>query len=263
MHPGREPGAAGGGSQGSSPAPPAAMLDDLLPGLRWKDWSFVPTSAPARRRNELGLNLLLFGYLGFTFAAALFAYAFLALRSTARAAEVLPWAFWASTVAVLTGGVCLRLTVRAVKRERQRRATRLVWAAFVCGALFALLQTWGLSRIVAEYHAIPAATKAITVNTNGVPTPLMVDVDGRAEPTVVLDPDAPVRTPLAGVVAMLVLLHGAHFVGGLLVLGVAAVRTARGRYDHEYHGGLTLASRYWTFLDVSWLIMLGTFAATM
>lgn len=239
------------------------MFEDVLPGLRWKDWSFVPTSAPARRRNELGLNLLLFGYLGFTFASTLLLYAITAVRNSARAAESLPWAFWASTAAVLAGGVCLRLSVKAVKRERQVRATRLVWAAFVCGSLFAVLQTWGLSDLVRNYHAIPAPLTQVTVNVDGTPTPLTVDVDGRAEPVLVVDPDAPVRTPLTGVVAMLVLLHGLHFVGGLLVLGVAAVRTARGRYDHEYHGGLTLASRYWTFLDVSWLVMLATFYVTL
>ena len=239
------------------------MFDDLLPGLRWKDWSFVPTSAPARRRNEMGLNLLLFGYLGFTFAATLAAYAFLAVRSSARSSESLPWQFWGSTVAVLAGGYLLRLTVRAVRRERQRRAARLVWSALACGCLFAGLQTWGLYSLAADYHAIPAATKALTVNRDGVPTPLTLDVAGRAEAVVVLDPDAPVRTPLTGVVAMLVLLHGLHFAGGLGVLGWVAAQTQRGRYDHEYHGGLTLAARYWTFLDVSWLVMLATFWWTL
>ena len=237
------------------------MLEDVLPGLRWKDWSFVPTSAPARRRNELGLNLLLFGYLGFTFASTLLLYAISAARNTARAAESLPWAFWISTVAVLAGGACLRLAVKAVRRERQARATRFVWAAFACGTAFAVLQTWGFADLILGYHAIPAPTK--TVNFDGVPTPLMVDADGRPGAPVIIDPDAPVRTPLTGVVAMLVLLHGLHFVGGLLLLAVVAVRTARGRYDHEYHGGLTLTSRYWTFLDVSWLVMLTTFWFTL
>ena len=240
------------------------MSDDFLPGLRWKDWSFVPTSAPARRRNELGLNLLLFGYLGFTFASTLVLYAITAARNTARAAEHVPWAFWASTVAVLAGGVCLRLAVKAVRRERQRTARRLVWTAFACGTAFAVLQTWGLASLVSGYHAIPAATKAVTVNVDGTPTPLTIfNEDGELEVATITDPDAPIRTPLTGVVAMLVILHGLHFVGGLLVLGVAAVRTSRGRYDHEYHGGLTLASRYWTFLDVSWLVMLGTFYVTL
>ena len=257
-------------ARASPPAPspltahPAAMLDDVLSGLRWKDWSFVPTSGPARRRNELGLNLLLFGYLGFTFASTLLLYVIAAVRNTGRAAESVPWAFWASTVAVLAGGVCLRLAVKAVRRERQARTRRLVWAAFACGTAFAVLQTWGLAQLVDGYHSIPAATKVETVNRDGVPTPLtVVNEDGEIEFVRVPDPDAPIRTPLTGVVAMLVLLHGLHFVGGLLVLGVAAVRTQRGRYDHEYYGGLQLASRYWSFLDGSWLVMLAAFYFTL
>ena len=224
-------------------------MSELLPGLRWKDWSFVPTSVPARRRNELGLNLLLFGYLGFTFAAALLLYLITSARNTGRSSESLPWEFWVSTPAVLCGGVCLRLAVRAVRRERQARARRLVWAAVACGVAFAVLQVRGFASLIDGYHAIPVKTVTIDVGT---------DV-----PVRVADPDAVVRTPITGVAGMLVLLHALHFVGGLLVLGVTAVRTLMGRYDHEYFGGLHLAARYWAFLDVSWVILLGVFYVTL
>ena len=220
-------------------------MDDLLAGLRWKDWSFVPTSGPARKRTELGLNVVLFGYLGFTFLAALGLYLFSAARYSARAAASVPTAFWISTAAVLIGGECLRRAVKAVRRERQGRTRSLVAAAAVCGVAFAAGQAVGIGQMLADYRAVEVPR---------IPLP-----GGGSY----VDPDAPIATPLTGVTAMLVLLHGAHFVGGLIALAVAVVRTFAGRYDHEYHGGLTLTARYWTFLDVSWLVMLATFYFTL
>ena len=220
-------------------------MHDPFAGLRWKDWSFFPTSAPARRRNELGLNLLLFGYLGFTFLSALILYLFTAAGHSARSAASVPSGFWVSTAFVLVGGACLRAAVRAVRREKQRRTRRLVAAAVVCGLAFAVGQGVGVAQMIAEYRAAPI--------------PRVTFPDG----TSYLDPVAKSATPLTGVVAMLVFLHGLHFAGGLLTLLVTAARTFAGRYDHEYHGGLLLTARYWTFLDASWLVMLGTFWLTL
>ena len=220
-------------------------MDDLLAGLRWKDWSFVPTSGPARKRTELGLNIVLFGYLGFTFLAALGLYLFSAARYSARAAESVPTAFWVSTAAVLIGGACLRRAVKAVRREKLRKTRGLVAAAAVCGVIFAAGQIVGIGAMLEHYR--PVAVEQIPLPGGGS----------------YIDPDAPIATPLTGMTAMLVLLHGLHFVGGLIALAVAAARTFAGRYDHEYHAGLTLTARYWTFLDVSWLVMLATFYLTL
>ena len=214
------------------------MLSDVLPGLRWKDWSFVPSSAPAQRRNELGLTVLLFGYMGFTFASAVLLFLITASRHSGRTEETVPAAFWWSTGFVLAGGWCLRRAVRAVKRERQALARRCVAVAVICGAAFAGLQAWGSAELIDGYHAAAL--------------PTIPQTDGSRLP----DLDAPSRTPLTGVAIVLVTIHGLHFVGGLIVLALAAARTFAGRYDHEYHGGLKLSARYWTFLDVAWLAML-------
>ena len=205
----------------------------------------MPSSGPAQRRTQMGLNLLLFGYLGFTFAAALVLYLFTAARQTARAAESVPAAFWVSTAAVLIGGECLRRAVRAVRRERQRQTRRLVAVALACGAAFAIGQGVGIGQLLTRFE--PSET------------PRVVLADGSSY----LDPHAENAGSLTGVTAILVGLHALHFAGGLATLIVAAVRTFAGRYDHEYHAGLLLTARYWTFLDVAWLIMLATFYFTL
>ncbi|NNJ24816.1 hypothetical protein [Alienimonas chondri] len=221
-------------------------MTDRFAGLRWKDWSFVPTSGPAQRRTRMGLNVLLFGYLGFTFLSVLILYLFAALgRASQPPAEAVPPAFWFSTVAVLVGGGCLRWAVRAIRRERQRTARRLTAAAVVCGLAFGAGQAIGVSQLLEDWH--PAERPRVEAPGGGT----------------YLDPDAKVALSMAGLVAILVALHGFHFLGGLLVLFLAAARTFAGRYDHEYHAGLLLTSRYWTFLDVSWLLMLATFYFTL
>ena len=135
--------------------------------------------------------------------------------------------------------------MRAIRRERQRSARRLVAAALLCGAAFGVGQVWGLAQLLGDYT--PAAVPRI-------------DGPGGAS---YLDPNAVVPLPMAGLVTILVALHGLHFTGGLAVLAVATARTFAGRYDHEYHAGLLLTARYWTFLDLSWLVMLGTFYLTL
>lgn len=193
----------------------------------------------------MGLNLLLFGYLGFTFAATLILYLFAALGREERPVESVPTAFWFSTAAVLIGGWCLRAAVKAVRRERRTAARRLVAAAAVCGVAFGVGQTVGLWQILESYQPVEAPRIAAPGGGSYV------------------DPDAVVAVPMAGLATIMVLLHGLHFLGGLAVLGMAAVRTFAGRYDHEYHAGLLLTARYWTFLDVAWLIMLATFYLTL
>ncbi|QDT16853.1 cytochrome c oxidase subunit 3 [Alienimonas californiensis] len=220
-------------------------MSDRFAGLRWKDWSFVPTSGPAQRRTRMGLNLLLFGYLGFTFLAVLILYLFTALGRDARPAESIPTAFWFSTVAALVGGFCLRAAVQAMRRERQRAARGLVALALLSGVGFGVGQAVGVWQMLDDYR--PAVRPSIAAPGGGS----------------YLDPDAKVALPMAALITTLVALHGAHFLGGLCVLVVAAVRTFAGRYDHEYHAGLLLTARYWTFLDVSWLVMLATFYLTL
>ncbi len=221
------------------------LVSDRFAGLRWKDWSFVPTSGPAQRRTRMGLNLLLYGYLGFTFSAVLILYLFAALGRSSRPVESIPTAFWFSTVAVLIGGWCLRAAVKAVRRERQRATRRLVATAVICGAAFGVGQVVGLWQMLADY--VPAVAPRI-------------DAPGGGS---YVDPEADVALPMTGLITIIVALHGLHFLGGLALVVFAAARTFAGRYDHEYHGGLLLTSRYWTFLDVSWLVMLTTFYFTL
>lgn len=50
-------------------------------------------------------------------------------------------------------------------------------------------------------------------------------------------------------------LHGAHVAIGLLLLLFCIIRSARGHFSPEKHTGLLVASIYWHFVDVVWVIL--------
>jgi cytochrome c oxidase subunit 3 len=67
---------------------------------------------------------------------------------------------------------------------------------------------------------------------------------------------------VAGMVAVLALLHALHVAGGVIALGIVSVRAVLGRYDHERHWPVDFAAQYWHFLDAVWLCMLAAFWLT-
>ena len=111
-----------------------------------------------------------------------------------RGGAAIPPPFWAGTACGLAGGWCLRHAVRAVRRERQRRFHRLMLAAAVLGVGFALFQALGVWTIASRHVAVPGRPSSLN-----------------------------------GILAAIVLLHAAHFLGGLAVLGVTVRRALRDR----------------------------------
>ncbi|GIW72850.1 MAG: cytochrome b6 [Planctomycetota bacterium] len=54
---------------------------------------------------------------------------------------------------------------------------------------------------------------------------------------------------------VLTALHGAHVVGGLVLLVVVTRRAFAGRYWSLSHPGVRYAAHYWHFLDATWLVI--------
>ena len=67
---------------------------------------------------------------------------------------------------------------------------------------------------------------------------------------------------VAGMVVVLAILHALHVAGGIIALGVVAIRALQGTYDHERHWPVDFAAQYWHFLDLVWLSMLVAFWLT-
>jgi cytochrome c oxidase subunit 3 len=51
--------------------------------------------------------------------------------------------------------------------------------------------------------------------------------------------------------------HGAHVLGGLILLGLILYRAARGQFSPQNHVGVAAVTLYWHFVDVVWIFLFG------
>lgn len=245
--------------------------------LRAKDWTFAGTSRVAQRRNEFALYVLI-GSLAMFFFAALLGYVL--IRSIRlRAGDVippidLPWVLWLSTAFALGGSGMLWRALRTVRRERQALFRKQLLIAFILGLSFCVTQSIGLSFVLQDHleglRSRPEPVKESP--TTEPPRPVIfvpplhgvpkASSDGPSTPAYPVRSRVPVVLRLEGLLFILILLHALHFVAGMAALTVVTRRGLRGRYDHEYHGGVRMCALYWRFLDVVWIALFGTFLLT-
>ena len=51
--------------------------------------------------------------------------------------------------------------------------------------------------------------------------------------------------------------HGAHVLGGLILLTLILYRAARGQFSSRHHVGVAAVTLYWHFVDVVWFFLFG------
>ncbi len=51
--------------------------------------------------------------------------------------------------------------------------------------------------------------------------------------------------------------HGAHVLGGLVLLTIILYRAARGQFSPQHHVGVAAVTLYWHFVDVVWIFLFG------
>jgi cytochrome c oxidase subunit 3 len=51
--------------------------------------------------------------------------------------------------------------------------------------------------------------------------------------------------------------HGAHVLGGLILLILILFRASRGQFSSQHHVGVAAVTLYWHFVDVVWIFLFG------
>jgi cytochrome c oxidase subunit 3 len=51
--------------------------------------------------------------------------------------------------------------------------------------------------------------------------------------------------------------HGAHVLGGLILLVLILYRASRGQFSSQHHVGVAAVTLYWHFVDVVWIFLFG------
>ncbi len=134
-----------------------------------------------------------------------------------------PTLLWISTVAVILSSGTIQYSLASVRREKQQRFRDGMTATLVLGVLFLAIQT-----------------------------PAMIDLF-RTHQELLKE-----RVQLYGMILVLILLHAAHVLGGLIPMVVVWRNALAGKYDHEHYQPVRYMVMYWHFLDVVWIVMFAT-----
>jgi cytochrome c oxidase subunit 3 len=183
---------------------------------------------PEDRRAEQGIWLFL-ASLGVFFFSSIFLYAIYVLlrigpESGALQPFQIPSSFALTTLILLAISGVLHAGLIAVRREKQSVFRCCVVTAFGLSILFVVIQGAGLSWMLEQQ----------------------------------MSPNMQAKN-LYGLTIVLVLLHALHVIGGVVGLGFLIVGFFTRAYDHERHVMVKGCVIYWHFLDIVWLVMLGSF----
>jgi len=175
-----------------------------------------------RGTGTLGMTLFLIS-LGILFAASMVGYLIIRLTSDAgppRGTLRLPLGLWISTAIILASSVTIHHALRNVRLDRQRAFRLAMLVTVLLGFAFLFVQGPNLYRL------------------------LQVHVSVRLQ-----------NIHLYGLVLLLIALHAAHVIGGLIALTLATGKAFKGRYDAASYEGVKYCVMYWHFLDVVWVVM--------
>ena len=180
---------------------------------------------PDDRRHHFGGMLFLVSLFVF-FVSSILLYGIYAYsrRDDPQSGAELPNSFLISTICLLLISVLVHLATRAIRRDRQSTTSLLLAVSGIAATIFMGVQFIAMSE--------------------------MLGGDAMREGT---------GKGVAGMVAVLALLHALHVAGGIISLGIVSVRSFQGKYDHERHWPVDFAAQYWHFLDGVWICMLIAF----
>lgn len=181
------------------------------------------------RRSEQGAWLFIASLSVFFVSCSILYAIYVMLRIAPQAGVIqpfyLPRTFLLTTVNMVTISVLLHMAVGAIRQERRTDFSRYLVISFLLSIFFFVLQGSGLTWMVTQ----------------------------------LMKPAAQIRN-LYGLTFFLVVVHALHVVGGVAGLTFLLFGLARGQYDHERYFPVKFCAMYWHFLDIVWILMLGSFA---
>jgi len=171
------------------------------------------------------LGMLLFITSEIMFFAGLFA-AYFSVRAAAPVwppiefvgkLHILPFVGPATVLLILSSFTC-QLGVWAIRRNDRRGLTRAIGVTVVLGIAFLIMQAIDYTMLYQDGVRMDAGTFGTTYYT------------------------------LTG-------FHGAHVLGGVIMLSVVLYRSMSGQFSDKHHDMVEATSIYWHFVDVVWILL--------
>jgi len=130
-----------------------------------------------------------------------------------------PIPFW-NTIILFSSGVTCHFAAEAIAQNNRRRFFILQIATIILGFLFEALQVYEFAQAFGRGLTLQANTFASAFFT------------------------------LTG-------FHGAHVLGGLILLLLILFRAYRGQFSSRHHVAVNAVTLYWHFVDVVWFFLFG------
>jgi cytochrome c oxidase subunit 3 len=131
--------------------------------------------------------------------------------------HVLPFVGPATVLLILSSFTC-QVGVWAIRRNDRRGLTRALAITVILGVTFLIMQAIDYTQLYADGVRLDAGTFGTTYYT------------------------------LTG-------FHGAHVLGGVLMLSVCLYRSMSGQFSSRHHDMVEATSMYWHFVDVVWILL--------
>lgn len=168
-------------------------------------------------------NILWFGIisLSMSFAGLTSAYVVSKERPDWIGSFELPVAFYFALGLILISSLTMHLAKKAIKKEENRKGMILLVVTLLLGLAFIFSQFEGFSEIIQEGYYFTGPTSSITTS----------------------------------FIYLVVILHVAHVIGGIIGLLVVIYNHYKLKYINGKTLGVELAATFWHFVDVVWIYL--------
>lgn len=188
------------------------------------------TLRPSPAIGQLGMALFLVS-LSILFAASMVGYVVIRLASpTAPPAGTirLPAPLWASTAIILVSSATIHYALRSMREDRYLACRNAIITTLLLATAFLCVQAPSLYSLLQTHREHLQAG----------------------------------NVHLYGLVLVLIGLHAAHVVGGVIPLAVITANVLKRRYTPDACIPVACMAMYWHFLDIVWLVMFTVLSVT-
>jgi cytochrome c oxidase subunit III len=133
----------------------------------------------------------------------------------------MPSAFLFSTLVILISSVTFHLAVKGVKNSKLSQTTAMLWLTFALAIVFIVLQFVGFGQVIESGLYFTGTESTITTS----------------------------------FLYIVVIVHLAHLVGGMISLLIVIYNNYKQKYNAAQHVGIELSATFWHFLGLLWLYL--------
>lgn len=134
----------------------------------------------------------------------------------------IPTAFYVSLILIVLSSLTIHVAKKSIQKENHNAGLGLLITTFMLGVGFIICQFIGFDQIVASGYYFTGSESTITTS----------------------------------FLYLVVLLHLAHVIAGLICLLVVTIQHIRKKYTNGNTLGVELASTFWHFVDILWIYLL-------